>query len=377
MWYNKKLFKIIFLLFLLLNLGIFTTKNLSLSPKKVVNVYDWYGMLPTFILEQFKKETGIDVVYDMYTNNEVLEAKLLASNSGYDVVFPTASPYAARQIKIGAYQPLNKNLLPNLKNINPFIAKEMRKVDPEASYVVPFYWGTLGIIYDVDKIKRLLPHGNHESHSLLLDPENLKILAPFGVSFLEEPVDVFPLILRFLGKNPNSVKQEDLKEATNHLLKLRPYILRFTSSRFVNDLVMGDTCIAQGWSGDSHLAIDEAKELGRNIKFFTPQEGSTLWVDCAAIPIGAPHPENAHIFINFLARPDIAARLTNQTKLPTVFLDSIPLIKEEIRNDKSIFFTETMMSKLILDKPRLSHHDLSYERLRTRMWTRVRISGKA
>jgi|CryBogDrversion2_8_1035294.scaffolds.fasta_scaffold00077_8 putrescine transport system substrate-binding protein len=350
------------------------TKQSSLHHEDAyVNVYDWYGMLSNDILRQFEKETGIHVRYDLYDNNEVLEAKLLASNSGYDVVFPSASPYVARQIAAGVYQPLNKSLL-NIQDLDPLIVQKMQIIDSDMTYAIPYYWGTIGIAFDVDRINDLLPGTPQDSYDLLFNPENLKRLAPYGISFLEEATDVFPLILNYIGKDRDSIATEDLESAYQHLLKLRPYIRRFASSRFVNDIVMGDSCIAQGWSGEAHEAIREAKQLGRNIKYIIPKEGSTLWIDCIAIPVGAPHPKNAHIFINFLLKPDISAKITNNTLMPTTVQGSLKLINENIRNDLSIYPSKEIMLKLHLDKPQKDAKSMEYDKLRTRTWAKVRLN---
>jgi len=339
-----------------------------------VNVYDWYGMLSHEILRQFEEETGISVRYDLYDNNEVLEAKLLASNSGYDVVFPSASPYVSRQIEAGIYQPFDKSLLPNFKDFDPIIVEQMRFIDPDLTYSIPYYWGTIGIAFDADKISKLLPGAPQDSRDLLFNPENLKRLAPYGVSFLEEAIDVFPLILAYLGKDNDSTSPEDLELAYQHLLKLRPFIRRFTSSRFINDLVMGDVCIAQAWSGEAYQAIQEAKDVGRNIKYIIPKEGSTLWIDCIAIPVGAPHPKNAHTFINFLLRPDISAKISNEVFIPTIIQAGLDQVDPVIRNNPGLYPPREIMLKLRLDKPQKSEESIAYDKLRTRVWTKVRLN---
>lgn len=342
----------------------------------IVNIYDWYGMLPADIIQEFEKETGIHVRYDVYDNNEVLEAKLLASNSGYDVVFPTASPYVSRQIKVGIYQRLNKELLPNLKGTNKIITAHMDIVDPGMVYAIPYYWGTLGIAFDKDKVQARLPNVDLESYDMLFNPENLKKLKTCGVSFLEEAIDVMPLILSYLGRPSNSETQDDLKLTSEHLFKLRPSIRRFTSSRFMNDLVLGDVCIAQSWSGDAHQAEHDAKELGRNIIYVVPKEGTTLWIDCMAIPVGSPHPINAHKFINFLLRPEISARITNKTKLPTVIDAALPMIEKQIKNNQGIYPKPDVMKKLHLNSPQTSDESLKFDRARTKAWINVRLNRK-
>lgn len=354
----------------------FTLSHKKTHEAAVVNVYDWYGMIPTEILHAFEKETGIRVRYDLYDNNEVLEAKLLASNSGYDVVFPTASPYVARQIKVGIYQQLNKELLPNLVHLNKTIVDQMHMVDPGMLYAVPYYWGTLGIAYDKDKLKERLPDADLESYEILFDPKNLEKLKTCGVSFLEEAIDVVPLVQAYLGASAGSENKEDLKNATGHLLKLRPHIRRFTSSRFINDLVLGDVCIAQAWSGDAQQAEDDAKELNRNIVYIIPKEGTTLWIDCMAIPVGSPHPTNAHKFINFLLRPEISAKITNKTKLPTTIDAALPMIDKKIRTNKAIYPNAEIMKKLYLNKPETSLESLAFDRERTKAWIDIRLKRK-
>lgn len=346
----------------------------AIKEDNVVNVYDWYGMLPFDVINAFEKETGIRVRLDAFDNNEILEAKLLASNSGYDVVFPTASPYVSRQIRAGIYQPLNKKLLPNLKDINSIIHTKMNTIDPGLVYAIPYYWGTLGIAMDKAKVQKILPDVDLDSYEVLLNPQNLSKLKKCGVSFLEEATDVIPLVLNYLGKPSNSESLDDLKAATDHLLKLRPFIKRFSSSRFINDLVLGDTCIAQAWSGEVQKAEEEAKELGRTIIYVVPKEGTTLWIDCIAIPVGAHHPTNAHKFINFLLRPDNAAKITNYAKLPTSIETALPMVHKELRQNKAIYPKPELMAKLHLDAPQTSEKSLTYDRIRTKAWTMIRLN---
>ncbi len=369
--------RLIFQIFLILSIPIyFFYDKTKKQNESVVNVYDWYEMLPTEILQQFEKETGIRVRYDVYDNNEILESKLLASNSGYDVVFPSASPYAARQIKIGIYQPLNKRLLPELKQLNPKISSLMEAIDPNMTYTIPYYWGTIGIAFDKDEIQKRLPNADLESYNVLLDPENLKKLKSCGVSFLEEATDVMPIVLNYLGRPANSESKADLKLATEHLLKLRPLIRKFTSSRFMNDLMLGEVCIAQAWSGEAHQAEQSAKELGRNILYIVPKEGTSIWIDCMAVPLGSPNPLNAHKFINFLLRPDISAKITNKTKLPTVVDASLPLINEDLKNNKSIYPNPDIMDKLRLDGTQTTDKSLKFDHKRTKAWINIRLNQK-
>ncbi len=351
-----------------------TTRTWQPFEKGVVNVYCFYGMIPPAVIKQFEQETGIRVRFDIYDNNEILEAKLFATNSGYDVVLPTCPPYVGRQIAAGVYQPLDKSLLTNLGPLEPIIVEKMQSVDPGLIYTVPYYWGTVGMAFDYHKVKKILPEVDLESHDLIFNPENLRRLATYGISFFEEAIDVFPLILLYLGKNPNSDDRKDLELAYEHLKKIRPFLRRFTSSRFINDLVMGDVCLTQAWSGEAYQAILEAKEFGLDLRYVTPKEGAGLWIDCFAIPNGAMNPKNAHAFINFLLRPEIAAQITNQVYLPTTVLSSLILVDPYLRNHPAIFPPQNRIKRLGLYQLPSHKSTASYERERNRLWAKIRLS---
>jgi putrescine transport system substrate-binding protein len=339
-----------------------------------VNVYDWYGMLNKEIIHTFEKETGIKVRYDVYDNNEVLEAKLLASNSGYDIVFPSASPYLAWQIQAGVYQKLNRKLLPNLKGIDQQIIQKMKNIDHEMIYSIPYYWGTIGFSFNVDIIKKILPDVDMHSLKDLLNPEILKIIAPYGISLLEEAVDIFPSVMIYLGINHHDISDENLIKSEKHLKLIRPYIKKFTSSQFINDLSMGNICFAHVWSGEAQQAIKEAKENNINLCYILPKEGAILWIDAIAIPKGAPHPNNAHQFINFLLRPEIAAKISELTLMPTSVLVAKKLLPLEIQNNHGIYPPQDMMKKLFINNPPSTMEELNYDRKRTRSWARVRLN---
>ena len=342
------------------------------SHQEYVNVYNWYAMIPKDVMDEFTQETGIRIRLDFYDNNEVLEAKLFAGSSGYDIVFPSASPYLARQIKAGIFMPLSKELIPNAQDLERLLMEQMETVDPGNLYAIPYYWGTLGFAYNVESIKKRIPSAPIDSFQMLFDPEILEKLEGCGVTMLEEAVDVYPLMLIYMGKDLKSASIEDLWQAQENLLKIRPYIRRFSSSRLVGELVSGETCLAQAWSGDTQIAIREAAQLGRTIRYVIPKEGTTLWVDAMAIPKDAPHPFNAHKFINFLLRPDIAARVSLYTLLATATKSSKTYLPEDFKNDKNVFPPLEIMEKLELDQDQ----DITYERERNRMWTNFRLHRK-
>jgi len=339
-----------------------------------VNVYCWYGLIDAETIREFENETGITVRLDAYDNNEVLEAKLLASNSGFDVVFPSATPYVAWQIQAGVYQKLDKSLIPNIGGLDPVVVRWMRAVDKDLVYSIPYFWGTIGIIYNKDVLREVFPNGFVQNLSLLFDPTNLKKLKKYGISLLEEGVDVIPFALMYLGENPNSASSEDIDVAARHLMKMRPYIKRFTSSRVVNDIVLGDTAIALVWSGEAQEAIRDAKEQGKNIEYFIPPEGSIAWIDAMAIPRGAPHPKNAHAFINFLLKPQIAARICKNTAHGVAVLGAKKYMPASILNNEQIYPGKKTLKKLFLNAPPKTQKELQFERERTRIWAKIRLN---
>jgi putrescine transport system substrate-binding protein len=341
---------------------------------KYVNVYCWYGLIDQETIKEFEHETGITVRMDSYDNNEVLEAKLLASNSGFDVVFPSASPYVAWQIQAQVYQPLNKELLPNIENIDQSIIKFMREIDKDLTFALPYFWGTVGIVYNVDVLNKVFPNGFEKNLDLLFDPAKLAQLAPYGVSLLEEGVDVIPFALLHLKFSPSSSIESELTFAANHLMQMRPYVKRFTSAKVVNDIVLGDTAIALTWSGEAQQAINEAKEQGKNIEFLIPPEGAILWIDAVAIPQGAPHPKNAHAFINFLLQPHVAARICKNSLHGVAVNGLKQYLPSEIYNNSGVFPDKSVLKKLFLNTPPKNETQMRLERERTRVWAKIRLN---
>lgn len=373
--FSRFLFRLLLIAFIIGAAGWYYFQPSPAKPEdRYVNVYCWYGLIDTETIKEFERETGITVRLDAYDNNEVLEAKLLASNSGFDVVFPTITPYLAWQIQAGVYQSLDKNLLPNLKELDGDVLKWMRTVDKDITYSVPYFVGTIGIVYNKDVLNKVFPQGYDKNLSLLFDPVYLEKLKEYGVSLLEEGVDVFPLILKYLGKNPNSTSSEDLDLAANHLMKMRPYIARFTSSRIVNDIVLGSTAIALVWSGEAQTTILEAREQGKDIEYFIPSEGSSLWIDAMAIPKGAPHPKNAHAFINFMLKPHVGARISKNTAHAVAIKKVKEYLPKEILSNEGIYPSKNTWKKLFLNAPPKTSKELQFERERTRVWAKIRLN---
>ena len=343
----------------------------SAAESPVLHVYNWSDYIADEVLEQFQAETGIRVVYDVYDANEVLEAKLLAGRSGYDLVFPTARPFAQRHIQAGIYRPLDRDSLPNYGNLDPVIMKNLSQVDPGNAYVVPYMWGTTSIGYNVEKVKAALgAEVPVDSWALLFDLDNAKRLADCGISLLDDPTEVLSAALIYLGKDPNSTADDDLAAATRLLQRIRPFVRYFHSSQYINDLANGDLCVAHGYSGDVLQARDRADEAANGVKIALtiPREGAIVAIDVMAVPADAPHPGNAHRFIDFLLRPEVIAQITDYVAFANPNLASLPLLDPAVRNDPGIFPPPEIMERLV------SAAELSptSQRARTRAWTRIK-----
>jgi putrescine transport system substrate-binding protein len=338
---------------------------------KVLNVYNWSDYIADDTIAKFEAETGIKVTYDVYDANETLEAKLLAGRSGYDVVVPSAMPFLAKQVKAGIYRKLDKAKLRNYENLDKQILAGAAKADPGNLYGVPYLWGTSGLGYNVAKVKAALgADAPLDSSALLFDPENARKLGPCGISLLDTAQELFPAALAFLGGDPISKDPKELERAVQVVQKIRPFIRKFHSSQYINDLANGDLCLAFGFSGDVIQARNRAAEAknGVEIAYAIPKEGSMLTLDMMAIPTDAPHPVNAHLFIDFILRPEIIAAITNKVGYPNPNALATDMVDEELRDDPGIYPPEEVRAKLFVDKPATP----DYERQRTRAWTRVK-----
>lgn len=343
------------------------------AEEPVVHVYNWSDYIAEDTLENFTKETGIKVVYDVFDSNEVLEAKLLAGNTGYDVVVPSAS-FLGRQIKAGVFQPLDRAKLPNYKNLDKALMERLEIVDPGNKYAVPYLWGTTGIGYNVGKVKAALgDDAPVDSWDLVFKPENMAKLKGCGVAMLDAPTEIMAAALKYLGLDPNSTEKKDYDKATELLLSVRPYITYFHSSQYINDLANGDICVAVGWSGDILQARDRADEAGNGVEvaYSIPKEGAAMWFDMMAIPADAKRPDNAHKFINFILRPDVIAGISNYVAYANGNEASLPMVDDEVKNDESIYPSAEAKKNLYTFKVL----PVSVDRIITRAWTKVK-TGK-
>lgn len=337
--------------------------------EKVLFVYNWSDYIGETTIADFEARTGIKVTYDVFDSNEVLETKLLAGHTGYDVVVPSAS-FLERQIKAGVFLKLDKSKLPNLVNMDPEIMQRVAAHDPGNEHSVNYLWGTTGIGYNPDRVKKVLGSDTIDSWGAIFDPAKAKKLAKCGISMLDAPTEVIDSALIYLGRDPNSEKAEDLAAAEELLMQVRPYVRYFHSSQYINDLATGEICVALGWSGDVLQARDRGAEAEKPVKvaYSIPNEGAIMWFDMLAIPADAPHPGNAHEFLNFIMDPAVAAGISDFVAYANGNAASLPLVSEDVKNDPSVYPTEEVKKKL---HPHLAESQ-EYSREANRAWTRVR-----
>ena len=344
----------------------------AIAKDRVVHFYNWAGQIGHETINDFEKSTGIKLVYDVYDSNEALEGKLMAGHSGFDVVSPSDS-FLARQIKSGIYLPLDKSKLPNWKNLDPNLMKLMATHDPDNTYAIPYVWMTTGIGYNIDKVKeRLGEDAPVNSWDLVFKPENMEKLKDCGVAFLDAPTEIFASALQYLGKDPNSTDAKDYTGAAYDLLaKVRPNIRYFHSSQYITDLANGDICVILGWSGDILQARDRANEAknGVHIGYQIPKEGALVFFDTFAIPKDAANVDEAHEFLNFIMKPEIAAQVTNDVNFASANkVANDNFVKPEIKNDPAVYPSPEVMEKLFTLKVK----EPKLERVITRTWTKLK-----
>jgi putrescine transport system substrate-binding protein len=306
---------------------------------KVLNVANWPEYIDLDRVHEFEKRFGIKVNYATYDTDEALESRLKAGHSGYDVVFPT-SAFFARGIKDGLYQKLDKTLLPNFHNIDHWILDLLSKqADPGNLYAAPYNFGTNGYTYNVDMIRKRMKNAPTDSLQLIFDPAVLSHFENCGVSFLDSPEDVIPLALVYMGKDPTSQNPDDIKSAVDMLMKVRPYVARFDTSEYLNDLPAGKLCIAMSWSGDYATAESnaEAAHIKINLRYTIPKEGTNIWFDGMLVPKDAPHPKDAMIFINYMMEPETAAANTNYTNYATANMAAMQFVNKDILDNPAIY----------------------------------------
>ncbi|MDO1509160.1 MULTISPECIES: polyamine ABC transporter substrate-binding protein [unclassified Neisseria] len=315
----------------------------SLPETRELKIYNWIEYVDPATLADFEKNNNVKITYDEYDSDETLEAKVLTGKSGYDIVAPS-NTFVGRQIQSGAYQKLDKSLISNYKHLNPKLMKLMESVDPGNEYAVPFFWGTNTFAINTERVKKALGTDKLPDNQwdLVFNPVYTAKLKKCGISYLDSAAEVYPMVLNYLGKNPNSSNPEDLDAATELLKQNRPNIKRFTSSSFTDDMARGDTCVAIGFGGNLNIAKRRAQEAGgkEKIRVMMPKEGVGIWVDSFTIPKDAKNVLNAHRYIDDFLKPEVAARNGNFVTFAPSSVPAKDLMEAQYRNDNTIFPTD-------------------------------------
>ncbi len=335
-----------------------------------VRVYNWSDYIDEELLTKFEEETGLELIYDVFDSNEVLETKMLAGSSGYDVVVPSGT-FLQRQISAGAFQKLDFSQLPNSENMWDVVMERTAQYDPGNEYSINYMWGTTGLGVNVGKVKEVLGEdAPMNSLALIFEPENMEKLASCGVHFLDAPTEMIPAALKYLGENPDSHDADVIAKVEPVLMGVRPYVQKFHSSEYINALANGDICVAFGWSGDILQARDRAAEAdnGVEIEYHAPSEGALMWFDQMAIPADAPNPEGAHTFLNFIMDAQNMAQASNYVYYANGNEASKEFLVEDVIDDTAIYPDEATLENLYTTTP----YPARTQRTVTRLWTKIK-----
>lgn len=346
------------------------------AEEKVLNVYNWSDYVADDTIKNFETATGIKVNYDVYDANETLESKLTAGASGYDVVFPSARPFAQRQVKSGLYAALDKSKLSHWKHLDPQLLQNLAAIDPGNAHLVPYMWGTTGLGVNVDKVQAALGAGAAlDTWSLLFDPANAAKLAKCGITVLDDDQEAFGAALIWRGRDPNAGTADEIEVVKQVYAAIRPYVRTFNNAEYKDAFANGDACLVMGYSGDiaqaSTDAFDAAAKAGKpapNLRFVLPKEGAIRWVDVIAVPKDSKHAGNAHAFIDYLLDPKVAAAISNHVAYASANKDALPLVDPAIAQDPGVYPPAEVRAKLI--DPKSLPEDV--QRQRVRAWTRIK-----
>jgi putrescine transport system substrate-binding protein len=339
------------------------------AEEPVLNIYNWADYVGHDTIAEFERRTHIKVVYELYDSNQTLEAKMLAGRSGYDIVSTTTAFYS-RQIKAGAYLPLDRSKLSHWNNLDPAVLAVQAQADPGNRYAVPYLHAMNGFVYNVDLVKARMPEAPTDSLAMLFDPKVIAHFADCGVTFLDSPEDVLQLALAYLHRDPNSRRIDDLHAAENVVMAVRPYIRTFDSNDYWHQLASKEVCLSIAWSSDYSVAQDRAREdgTGAHLAFTLPKEGSNITYNAFLIPASAPHPEAAHKFLNFILEPQVIAEITNDIHYGNDNLAARPFVHSEILGDPAVYPPPELRARLYLP----AELGPDYDRLRTRVWTHIK-----
>ena len=332
-----------------------------------LNIYNWSDYVDPETVAEFEKNNGVKVRYDYYDSNETLEAKMLTGKSGYDLVAPSIAN-VGRQIKAGAYQEIDKNQIPNYNNIDPELLKQMAQVDPGNKYAVPYFWGINTLAINKDKVAQALGTDKlpENEWDLVFNPEYTAKLKSCGISFFDSPTEQYPLVLKYLGKDPNSENADDLNAANELMKKVRGDVKRFSSSGYIDDMARGDLCVSIGYGGDLNIAKNRAKEAnnGVNIQVLTPKAGVGVWIDSFMIPKDAENVVNAHKYINYTLDAKVAAKNGDFVTYAPASQPARALMKKEYADDHSIFPSAEVKANSFVVLPKSP----DAVKLQTRLW---------
>jgi putrescine transport system substrate-binding protein len=365
-------FRIVYLSLLLsMSYASATRVEAGAPEEKRLFIYNWTDFIGRNTVAEFQKQSGIKVTYDVYDSEETMDARLLAGGSGYDIVI-ASTEYFGREIKAGVYIPLDRSKIPNWKNLDPRILAIQTIHDPGNTHSVPYLHAINGFAYNVDMVKARMPNAPVDSLDMLFKPEIVAKFADCGVTFLDSAADTLMLALKYLGLDPNTTSPDDYKAAEKLLLKVRPYVRSFDSAEYLNGLANKEICLAMSWSSDYALSRARARAVGVNVNlaFSVPKEGANQNFTSLLIPEGAPHPEAAYAFINFILRPQVIADITNEIFYGNDNAASRSLVNPVILADATLYPTPEIEARLY----RATEASAPTERIRTRTWTRVKTA---
>lgn len=351
-----------------LTLSTFTVASLS-HAAGTLNVYNWSDYIDDSVIKDFETKTGIKVRYDVFDSNEVLETKLLAGSSGYDIVVPS-SYFLSRQIEAGVFEKLDTAKLPNLKNMDPAIMDRLKAHDPDNAHSINYLWGTTGFGYNEAKIKAAMPDAPVNSWDMIFKPEVISKFKDCGVFLLDGPTEVIPAALNYLGLDPKDASAENLKKVEELMEKIRPNIRKFHSSEYISALANGDICLALGWSGDILQAKKRAVEAKNDVvvQYAIPKEGAQMFLDQMAIPKDAKNKDEAYQFLNYLMEPEVMAKISNKVEYASGNLAAKQFVNKTILDNPNIYPPEDVMKRLFI----LPVYDSKTTRMINRTWTKIK-----
>jgi putrescine transport system substrate-binding protein len=341
----------------------------SWAQSRQVNVYNWADYIGETTLEDFEAETGIRVVYDTYASSEEMEAKMLAGNTGYDVVL-AAGVSMPLFVNAGVFQELDHSALPGIENLNPTLMRILEGWDPGMKHNVPYMWGSVGLTFNVDMVRERLPDADLEDLSILFDPANAAALADCGISILDSPTDIMKMVLPYLGLDGDSKNPEDFQKVVDAFAPIREHIRTFDNANYLNAIPNGELCVINNWSGDYGVAAARAAEAGieMNLQYVVPKTGAPLWFDVWAVPTDAPNTEEAYEFLRYMLRPEVVAGATNYTLYANANDAAREFVDDYILSDPAVYPDEETISRLFVTTP----DDDETSRMITRFWQTVK-----